>query len=441
MFSLDAAQKATKSKFLSRSGYILPDVFSELRTKLLKQDEATTTASQIEQLCYWSAELVCSGKVKQVVSMLVDLYSTCFISKSLGFVERFTKSLDTIQNERYNPKSTNVQAAVCTLVIMLARQTPSRNPRSFATSLSISHQCFIDGLQRPADIAASHVLRTLGEGFIDCSILHILIHFWQSLLECDASKACCIIDYVTQKTKKLNVCGGCLSITIGMPKAMQNDSVWVLWQLLLEYPRYQNNLRRLIQAHFIIYKIEYSAANRKDRLNLLYACVLVHTTKKQISDHPFEDKVILQALEHLDEIYRMIMGKPQRQQQRRQQQSKGKASPPVITSSSSSSSPDDFQKEKLQALFCYTFVKPAAVNDGTLFPTKDQARAQSQQLQPQYKELDLQCGSWNPLANDAVTVQKLDALVPTVTSHATKSEKTSHGYQPLSNRDRLRSAT
>ncbi len=424
-------QKAAKSKFLSRSGYILPDVFSELRSKLLKPN-GDTTASQIEQLCYWSAELVCSGKVKQVVSMLVDLYSTCFICKSLGFVERFAKTLETIQMERFNPKSPNVQAAVCTLVIMLARQTPSRNPRSFATSLSISHQCFIDGLQRPMDHAASQVLKVLGDTFIDCSILHIFIHFWQSLVECDASKACCIIDYVTQKTKKLNMCVECLPITIGMPKSIHNDSVWVLWQLLLEYPRYvdnQENLSRLIKAHFVIFKIEYAAPNRKDRLNLLYACIIVYTTKKHITDFPFEDKVIRQALEHLDEIYRMIMGKIGSNKGTYAKMQRN--SPTGGTSVTSGTTANDNQKEKMQALFCYTYVKPAAAETTT---------TEGRMNPPQYKELDLQCGSWNPLANDAVTVQKLDA--PTiVTSYMNKSARTSHGYPPLSNRDRLRNAT
>jgi hypothetical protein len=422
--------KGTKSKFLSRSGYILPDVFSELRSQLLKPG-VEASAAQIEQLCYWSAELVCSGKVKQLVGMLVDLYCTCFISKNLGFVERFAKSLESIQTERFNPKSADVQSAICTLVIMLARQTPSRNPRSFATSISYSHQCFIDGLHRPPDSAANHVLKILGPSFVDCGILHILIHFWQSLHEGDASKACCLIDYVTQKFKKLNASMEGLDITIGMPKIIQTDSVWALWKLLMEYPRYSEQaqkFRSLVQANFGIFKIEYTLGNRKDRLNLLYACAIVLTTKKTISDSVFEDKVIVQALEHLNNIYQMILGKAGKSKPSQQKQK-----PSCSSSARPAIARNDDHKEKIQALFCYAYVKPTTTTTHSC-----DGRLPSQQ-QPQYKELDLQCGSWNPMGNDTVTVHKLDAVATPL--QMSKYARTNHGSQPLSNRDRSRNAT
>jgi hypothetical protein len=185
--------------------------------------------------------------------------------------------------------------------------------------------------------------------------------------------------------------------------------------------------------------MDYSMANRKDRLNLLYACVIVITTKKHISDTPFEDKVVVQALEHLDEIYRMIMGskkqKVQTQPQRRQQKTTTATTTTTTTSSSRTTLDDDYQKEKMQALFCYAYVKPSSNTDQ--LSTKNQARPPCQQ---QYKELDLQCGSWNPLTNDTVTVQKLDAAVAIATSTST-SVRTSHAHQPMSNRDRSRNAT
>jgi hypothetical protein len=360
----------TKSKFLSKSGYILPDIFAEVRSKLL---EYQTTSTQLEQLCFWSAELVCSGKVKQLVSMLVDLYCTCFISKDLGFIEKLAKSFRTVSNERFNPRSHDVQAAICVIVIMLARQTPSRNPRSFATSISYSHQCFIDGLQRPTDHASAHVLDVLGPRFVDCDILHILIHFGQSLNEGDASKACCIIDYVTQKNKKICVSGGgggvLLSITADMPKTIQNDSVWVLWKLLMAANPHPSH-KRLVDASFNIFKLEYSAANRRDRLNLLYACAIVITTKKHLSDQAFDDKIIVQALQHLDEIYSSILGKAK----------KPKSSPANIKSAAIQQPQPQPQAsisndEKMQALFCYAYVTATA------------APHHHPPQQPQFKEL------------------------------------------------------
>lgn len=423
----------SKSKFLSKSGYIVQDVFAELRFKLLRQqNQESPTSAQIEQLCYWSAELVCSGRIKQLVSMLVDMYCTCFISKNLGFVERMAKSLDSVSTERFNPRSLDVQAAICALVIMLARHPPSRNPRSFATSFSYSHQRFIDGLQRPSEHASARVLKVLGPCFVECDILHILIHFWESLSEGDASKACCIIDHVTQKTKKLHddLVGSAelLSITTGLPKAIQCDSVWVLWKLLMEVNTAQPTQKRLIEASLRIFKTEYSASSRKDRLNLLYACAIVLTTKKQIPDQPFEDKVIVQALEHLDQIYEAILGKP-KTTKKPVRQKQPKQDPEAQQQHHVSND------EKMQALFCYAYVTPHRLDA----ITTDRGRALPQQpQQPQYKELDLQCGSWNPLGNDTVTVQKLDAKL---TTQMTIAAKTSRGYPPLSSHDRLRSAT
>lgn len=387
------------SKFLSKSGYILPDIFTELRSKLLRP---TSEEKHIEQVCFWSAELVCSGKVKQLASMLVDMYSTSFISKNLSFVTKFSNTLDLLIKERFNQKSSDVQSAICTLVLMLARSTPSRNPRSFATTLSSAHQSYIDGLQRPTNQASNQVLQSIGASFIDSDILHILINYWQALSDGDAGKACCITDYVTQKVKTVK---DVVDISAGMPKAMQSDSVWVLWKILLDHATISNiQQKRLVEASFNIFKTEYTKVNRKDRLNVLYACIIVITTKKSITEQVQDDKVIVQALTQLDDIYRTITGK-----------AKAKAGPVKQAKQSQQSIPQVNTDEKMQALFCYAYVKPA-------IHVEQRHRVA---VQPQFKELDLQCGSWNPMANDGVTVQKLDAA----TSGTSRSSTANHVYR------------
>lgn len=386
------------SKFLSKSGYILPDIFTELRSQLLRPPSSLEEEKQIEQVCFWSAELVCSGKVKQLISMLVDIYSTSFISKNLSFVSKFSNTLDLLIKERFNQKSSDVQSAVCTLVLMLARSMPSRNPRSFATTLSSAHQCYIDGLDRPTNRAYDQVLRSIGAGFIDSEILHILISFWQALSDGDAGKACCITDYITQKTKTVNVV---VDICAGMPKAMQSDSVWVLWKILLDHHHETIQHKRLVEASYSIFRTEYTKVNRKDRLNVLYACIIVTASKKSITEHVQDDKVILQALTQLDDIYRTITGKPKQTKQIKQTQ---QSIQQVNTD------------EKMQALFCYAYVKPAQ---------NYEQRPARVAVQPQFKELDLQCGSWNPTADDGVTVQKLDAA----TSRTSRLSTANHVYR------------
>lgn len=392
------------SKFLSKSGYILPDIFTELRSKLLRPTSSSEEEKHIEQVCFWSAELVCSGKVKQLASMLVDMYSTSFISKNLSFVTKFSNTLDLLIKERFNQKSSDVQSAICTLVLMLARSTPSRSPRSFATTLSSEHQSYIDGLQRPTNHASDQVLQSIGASFIDSDILHILINYWQALSDGDAGKACCITDYITQKTKTVRVV---VDICAGMPKAMQSDSVWVLWKILLDHHQATiTNIqqKRLVEASFNIFKTEYTKVNRKDRLNVLYACIIVIATKKSITEQVQDDKVIVQALTQLDDIYRTITGKVKQ----------AKAAP-VKQAKQSIPHVDTNTDEKMQALFCYAYVKPVIHAE----PRQRVA------VQPQFKELDLQCGSWNPLANDGVTVQKLDAA----TSGTSRSSTANHVYR------------
>jgi len=238
--------------------------------------------------------------------------------------------------------------------------------------------------------------------------LHILINYWQALSDGDAGKACCITDYITQKTKTVRVV---VDICAGMPKAMQSDSVWVLWKILLDHHHAtisNTQQKRLVEASFNIFKTEYTKVNRKDRLNVLYACIIVIATKKSITEQVQDDKVIVQALTQLDDIYRTITGK-----------AKAKAGPvkQAKTTKQDQSAPhvNTNTDEKMQALFCYAYVKPA-------IHAEPRPRVA---VQPQFKELDLQCGSWNPLANDGVTVQKLDAA----TSGTSRSSTANHVYR------------
>ena len=153
------------SKFISKSGYVIPDVFEELTNKIL---QTSGSPEDKECICHWSAELVCSGKMKALTALVIELYASRFIGRDLTVLERLCTLLISCQNERFNWKSGTARVSICQSILLLAGLTPSSAIKSLSTVVTLEHQHYINALHcSPRGAAPELVLGVLGSLFVD----------------------------------------------------------------------------------------------------------------------------------------------------------------------------------------------------------------------------------------------------------------------------------
>lgn len=370
------------AKFISKSGYVIPDVFEELTTKIL---QTTGSADDKECICHWSAELVCSGKMKALTTLVIELYASRFIGRDLTILERLATLLISCQKERFNWKSGNARLAICQSILMLAGMTSSSAIKSLSTVVTHAHQQYINALHcSPRGAATDIVLGVLGSLFVDVDILHLLVALWEHLQDRNLSGACIIIDYITQKGKTQPACAT-LHVVQDVPKSLRCDVVWSLWQIVIEYAARTNDslYERYAKANLDLFRIEYSRQSRKMRLNLLYATIVVILKSKRVG---VSESKAMAGMAEVSHIFDTILGKTVVRKPR------GSMKPVAHPSASLANTTPD----KLKMLFCYTYSDPQSL------PKREEAKAE-------WKELDVKCGTWNPSGSDGVTVQKLSS--------------------------------
>lgn len=323
--------------FLTKSGYIAFDVLEELQASILKFNK-----HDLEKLCFWPAELVCSGFARQLLDVLLSLYATRYVSRNGGLVELLATQATAVHNEKYKASSDRLRVAINDIVLTLAQQQPLPAPHDMSTPVGDRHQALIDSLG-PATGVEATIVNTVGENAVDYPGFHLLCHLWIRIAHGDSRAATLLLDQLLQRNRSFEFAAwdGISSI----PKAMRKDVVWVIWKMLLALSgSIGAKHRAYTQASLDVFKANYSRKSRQDRLNVLYACAIICAKRKNIQVGGDLNVALLKdAAKNLHVIYEQIC--PSKQKKAAASCKVAAASPP----------PTGEKNDKLKYLFCYSY--------------------------------------------------------------------------------------
>ncbi len=319
--------------FLTKSGYIAFDVLEELQASILRFNK-----QDLEKLCFWPAELVCSGFARQLLDALLSLYATRYVSRNGALVGLLATQATAVHNEKYKLSSDRLRVAFNDIVLTLAQQQPLPAPHEMSTPVGDHHQALMSSLG-PASGVEATVVSVVGDNAIDYPGFHLLCHLWIRIAQGDSRSTTLLMDQLLQRNRSFEFADwdGVASI----PKSLRKDVVWVIWKMLLALSRAIGAKHgAYTQASLDVYKTNYSRKSRQDRLNVLYACAIICAKRKNIQDGDLNVALLKDAAKNLYVIYEQICPSKQKK---------------AATSSSKVHAPTGEMNDKLKYLFCYSY--------------------------------------------------------------------------------------
>jgi hypothetical protein len=362
--------------FLTKSGYIAFDVLEELQVSILRFNK-----HDLEKLCFWPAELVCSGYARQLLDALLSLYATRYVSRNGALVELLATQATVVHNEKYKVSSDRLRVAINDIVLTLAQQQPLPAAHNMATPLGDHHQTLINSLG-PADGVEATIVSIVGENAVDYSGFHLLCHLWIRIAHGDSRAATLLLDQLLQRNRSFEF--GDWDGISGIPKCMRKDVVWMIWKMLLALSRSIGERHgAYTQASLDVFKANYSRKSRQDRINLVYACAIICAKRKNIQGGDLNIAFLKDAAKNLHVIYEQICPSKQKRGARSCKAASAAASPPTGE-----------KNDKLKYLFCYSY-------------KSDTAQLQPQAAKPmQYKLVNVS-GLSEPASEHTIEVLKI----------------------------------
>jgi hypothetical protein len=268
------------------SGYALKEVMETLEQRMM--------GKEYDYVCLMVAEVVCSNHARRLSAHLVSMLSQRYLTRNLGVLDTVLQRLETIDRRKYNGNERAVRAAAVEAALILAREPPSE----------ISFQKYIDAHDgklastgHPGPPANSLNLAPPSSPHVQSSIV-LLYGAMATLFEspsgsfnavATALHASMAMDanYKDVIETLWEMVGVFLKTEV-LPRSTQPESVW----------RYFDCCRRM-------YWIGMTKLKRKERLNLLWACVYMACKGKQVVGES-KDAIVPLPYYDIDALYRQV---------------------------------------------------------------------------------------------------------------------------------------
>jgi hypothetical protein len=280
---------------VSKSGYIITEIYIEIKRAIECKD--------YERICFFSAELVCSGQIKQLVSWLICLICNQYVSTNLFMLDKIVHNLNFIESQKYKWKSEDVREYICETLLLVSNE--ELNTSRFYKQNS-RYKTFINSLY----IFKNKTFRELHEnlGYIPHNEVYILIcYMYDFILQNDIRSVFKIMYEILAK----NNIDECETLDIVSDiKRNKNDAVWVLWKILFITtlrPVYNDTMRNYINRAFQLFSMDYSKKVRNDRLNILFICYVLVVKQKEIVYMDTMTDIITQSTKQVSGFYNEIL--------------------------------------------------------------------------------------------------------------------------------------
>ena len=271
----------TEFKGITFSGYKLCEVTSQLIKSLLN--------TKVEEACYWSAELICSGHLKEIWSTVITYYSKHINNTNpklaIYLYKRFTTFIHILKTECSSTdlllrNNHNIRVLLCELMCVLCESTHGLILSDIRIT-SDEFDCINikDKLRAPN---VSYLENVFTED--DPKELYIAVNELCFQLSPDTTggvyTACYwvewIMEYVKHCKTKHQKCTCSRRETISVDGSYQMDCVWLIWDAILYYANLKEDtvLYKIINSLLGLYCMGYTGIAVYTKRKYLIYCAI-----------------------------------------------------------------------------------------------------------------------------------------------------------------------
>ena len=290
---------------------------TQVRNELLE----SLSKSKIEQSCYWSAELICSGHFLDLWELILIYYGK--------YVHLANPKLAVYLNNRYTIFSNIVNQSIFTNILQLRNNDKIR--RLFAelmVVLAVSNKkhCIdpvkIDRTEEFDITQMTERLKAPNVQYIDAFFqskdpkeIFIAINEFSYAISTESKNtlvACYWIEWIIEfdticKTRK-QPCH-CQRRAYNVESKYQMDIIWLIWDAIFYYGRQQTDefIMNILTALLGLFTMKYTTAVSKKRRNILYTAVSMITEHVSRDIELLKEKETLKiVVDNINTIYKEI---------------------------------------------------------------------------------------------------------------------------------------
>ena len=298
-------------KIISFSGFKKSDVLKELLNSLMN--------NKVENSCYWSAELVCSGHYIDLWNVLINFLGKYIhlANPKLGiYLDKRIQDFKTIMSNGYvgeelrlrNVDKMRELFAEVTAVLCLSNRKPCFETVKIKKDEEFEITNMTERFKAPSATYGENVFRREDprELFPAINELSYNIHAKDFM-------RCCywvewLLEYETICKGKKNKCKIDRRSDIPVNEKDQMDLVWLIWDLIINYSKKNNNLyQSLIQSLLNIFSLRYTNGIVKKRKFIIYYAISILTEIVNFRIEVISDKKIInQVVSKVNLIYKEI---------------------------------------------------------------------------------------------------------------------------------------
>lgn len=258
------------------------------KTEVTKALTGALNKPDIESALYWSVELICTGKLKDLWDVILLVMSKNIHNGNpklpIYISDRFSKFREIVQNgyvdrELFLRNAPPIRELFGELIIIICLST--KKPAFEMIKLNRSEDFSLDllGPKLKADSMewCKFAFRENDPNEILLPINEFAYHLQKKNL-----LRCCywiewLIDYdgICRKSKseiKVDV-----RDFVRTPEKYNSDCIWVVWEIILEYVKKNESKRKIINSLLELFSLKYNFAQKKKRRHLLYFAVEICT--------------------------------------------------------------------------------------------------------------------------------------------------------------------
>lgn len=312
-FQINDIRTVSEFKGESFSKYKKTDVRKELLNSLL--------SGKIENACNWSSELICAGQFLDLWDIILT-----FVGKHIHLAnpkiaiylemryENFKNIITSGYREdilrlRNNPKIRSMFAEIICVTCASNKKHSFQNIKiNKEEEYDITHMS--NKLKAPSVSYAQAIYRK-----DDPKELFIAINEFAYHISPDSNnslQACFWVEWIMEFQK---ICSSkkekCLCerrTDIPVEDKFQMDPIWILWELILKYPKNLESIKvKILNSILKLYCLKYTPGVKKKRRYLIYYAVSILTEKYDTKIEIIKDKELVETVvKKINSVYKQI---------------------------------------------------------------------------------------------------------------------------------------
>jgi hypothetical protein len=305
------------------SNYSKKEVFRTLNKSILN--------GLIEESCYWSTEIVCSGYISELINQLI-LFSSDYINiKCLDITEwviNETMDIIKIYDQKHPLSGRNNQVLrnhICNIIFGFCECDKKLIPNITITDNDLSINSIKNKIMHKSTLLVENIIsnadpneiKIVGNEFANqLRKPGSMIRNSKGMIEGSLYWIYWIVKWDKLMLKKLKNNHKCASRTIsGVEEKFHNDVIWIIWSIIFNECKFRKKdyITKRITTLFNLFKRDYKQSYKSSRLcHLLHATLLLIEKITPTKEYPVNNTnyhKMVQASGNINTIYKQIKNK------------------------------------------------------------------------------------------------------------------------------------